>query len=130
MAEVPEEEPTAQEEPIPGEEPTPQELLRAAWDERGEVTTTMTFKKVNQTTLVQMLWSLKQLDPKFSKKYTGRKDIAISDEMYHMKGECVHPVTKKLLLLSGQNSVAQAIKRYLHLHYKCNIMQVSKNNFF
>ena len=112
------------------DEPTPQELLRAAWDKRGEVKTTLTFEKVNQTTLVQLLQSLKQFDAKFSVKYKGGHNIAISDETYHMTGKSPYPVTKRLLLLSGQNSVAQAIKRYLHLHYKCNVMQVSKNNFF
>ena len=86
----------------------------------------MTFEKVNQTTLVQMLRGLKEMDGKFSVKYKRCKDIAISDETYHMTGKSAYPITKKLLLLSGQNSVAQAIKRYLHLHYKCNVMQVSK----
>ena len=136
MGDVPEdeanaqEEPTLQEEPTPQDDPTPQELLRAAWDERGVVETTMEFEKVNQTTLVQMLRGLKEMDGKFSVKYKRRTDIAISDETYHMTGKSAYPITKKLLLLSGQNSVAQAIKRYLHLHYKCNVMQVSKNNFF
>ena len=136
MADVPEDEttaqqePTAQEEPTPQDDPTPQQLLRAAWDERGMVETTMAFEKVTQTTVVQLLRSLKQIDPKFSKKYKGRKDIAISDETYHMTGKSAYPVTKKLLLLSGQNSVAQVIKRYLHLHYSSNVMQVSKNIFF
>ena len=124
MGDVPEEEPT------PQDDPTPQKLLRAAWDERGVVETTMPFEKVNQTTLVQMLRGLKEMDGKFSVKYKERTNIAISDETYHMTGKSAYPITKKLLLLSGQTSVAQAIKRYLHLHYKCNVMQVSENNIF
>ena len=59
----------------------PPELLRAAWDERGVVETTMAFEKVNQTTLVQ----LKEMDGKFKAQAMHKYCY-----LYHMTGKSAY----------------------------------------
>ena len=51
-------------------------------------------------------------------------DLSIADEHYKMPNKAPTPTAKKLLLSSGQNAMAESIKRYLHLHYSSRIMTV------
>ena len=76
-----------------------QTLLQDTWDERGAINMSMTFEKVNETMLSQLLRDIKKMDAKFSQKYSGTKTIAISDKTCHMTVKNAFPITKTLLLL-------------------------------
>ena len=104
-------------------------LLLEAWQKRGAVKFDG-FEKVSDTARVQLLRESRKFGPEFSVSYADGTAIEISNETYNMKTVSASAVAKKLLLLSGQNGVAAAIKRYLHLHYECKVMQVRKKKFY
>lgn len=111
------------------EEADEKTLLLEAWQKRGAVKFN-DFEKVSDTARVQLLREARQLGPEYSVSYADGTAIEISDETYKMEKVSASAVAKKLLLLSGQNGVAAAIKRYLHLHYECKVMRVRKKKFY
>ena len=105
------------------------ELLLDTWKDRGTVKYNESFNKISDTEIEHLKHTIKKMDGALTDKHDG-VDLSIADEHYKMPNKVATPTAKKLLLSSGQNAVAESIKRFLHLHYQSRIMMVRNYDKF
>ena len=71
-------------------------------------------------------FTIEKMDGALTEKHNG-VNICIADNHYKMPKKAPTPTAKKLLLSSGQNAVAEYIKRYIRLHYQSKIIEIMIN---
>ena len=103
------------------------EILVDVWKDRGTVEYNDSFKKISDTEVEHLKHQIKMGGP-LTEKHDG-VNLCIANTYKIGKKEPT-PTAKKLLLCSGQNGVAESIKRYTRLHYQSRIMTVRNYDQF
>ena len=85
-------------------------------------------KNISNTEVEHLKHMIKRMGGPLTESHDG-VNLCIADH-YKMAKKEPTPTTKKLLLSSGQNGVAESIKRYTCLHYQSRIMKVRNYDQF
>ena len=101
------------------------EILVDTWKDLGTVEYNDSFKKISDTEVKHLKCKIKKVGGPLTEKHDG-VNLCIGD---HYKKEPT-PTSKKLLVSSGQNAVAESIKCYIRLHYQSRIMTLRNYDQF
>ena len=88
------------------------------WKERGMVKFEQKFDTISDSVATKIKNKIKKLENDYKIAYEGSIP-RVSDGTYHMKNINATDEARLLLLSSGNNSLAEAIKEHLRIRYDC-----------
>ena len=104
------------------------EIIVDTWKDCGTVEYNDSFKKISNTEVEYLKCQIKKMHGPLTEKHDG-VNLCIADH-YKMGKKEPTPTAKILLLSSGQNAIAESIRRYIRLHYQSRIMTVRNYDQF
>ena len=99
--------------------------LKQLWEERGMVKFEQKFDTISDSVARKIKNKIKKLENDYKIAYEGSIP-RVSDGTYHMKNVNATDEARLLLLSSGNNSLAEAIKEHLRIRYDAALLEVAK----
>ena len=104
--------------------------LKQLWEERGMAKFEQKFDTISDSVATKIKNKIKRLEKDYTIPYEGsnpRYSIPrVTDGTYHMKNVNATDETRLLLLSSGNNSSAEAIKEHLRIRYDAALVEGAK----
>ena len=101
--------------------------LKQLWEERGMVKFEQKFDTISDTVATKIKNKIKKLENDYKIAYEGSIP-RVSNGTYHMKNVNATDEARLLLLSSGNNSLAEAIKEHLRIRYDAALVDGAKRN--
>ena len=99
--------------------------LKQLWEERGMVKFEQKFDTISDTVATKIKNKIKKLENDYKIAYEGSIP-RVSNGTYHMKNVNATDEARLLLLSSGNNSLAEAIKEHLRIWYDAALVDGAK----